>query len=153
MALLAALCSSCVTGWKIEDPDAARFRVSFLEQELTIYDIASEITGCPAEILRGIHFAESSYGENLDHPGEFDRGPFGLNERFREERTKKWGEYNPDCPLQSAIIAGRIITENRLRLGSDKLAVCAYLQGVHGVRRDGPRLWYYERVVNAPERI
>lgn len=144
MVILAVLlCSSCVTNIPKDECGA----------DVTIYDIASQITGCPAEILRGIHFAESSYGENLDHPGEFDRGPFGLNERFREERTKKWGEYNPDCPLQSAIIAGRIITENRLRLGSDKLAVCAYLQGVHGVRRDGPRLWYYERVVNAPERI
>lgn len=151
--VLAVLCSSCVTGWKIEDPDAARFRVSFVEQELTIYDIAARITGCPAVILQGLHFAESSYGKNLDHPGPFDRGPFGLNEKYRSERVKKWGEYNPDCPLQSAIIAGRIVMENYRYLGQLDLAVCAYRQGVGGIRRDGAGLWYYSRVMKAPARV
>ena len=153
IALVVVLFSSCGTIRIDPDPFAEDpFSEDPFSEDvaLTIYDIAEGLTGCPAEILRGLHFAESSYGANLDHPGTFDRGPFGLSEKYHAERAAKWGEYNPDCPLQSAIIAGHIIMENRAMLGSYELAVCAFRQGVTGVRRNGAGLWYYDRVIHAP---
>ena len=145
LALASVLCSSCGT-IRIEPLDLSG-------PALTIYDIAEALTGCPADILRGIHFAESSYGKNLDHPAPFDRGDFGINEKYHAERAAKWGEYNPDCPLQSAILAGHIIMENFALLGSYDLAICAFRQGVTGVRENGAGLWYAARVRNAPARI
>lgn len=153
LVLVIGLCLSCRT-IKIELPrwpeETKTFTVDFSEPELTIYDIAEKETGCPARILRGIHFAESSYGKNLKHPNVFDRGHFGLSEKYHTERAKKWGEYNPDCPLQSAIIAGHIFMENLAILGTEDLAICAYRQGVAGVQKNGAELWYYERVLHAP---
>jgi hypothetical protein len=108
------------------------------ENEL-VYSIASEKTGCPIWILRGIQFAESSYGGNLEHPDPWDTGPFGLHERpsFHAERAQKWGEYDPKNNLDAAIIAGRIIMENMAILGSEDGALSSYRRGVAGTRARG----------------
>lgn len=148
LALASALCSSCET--LRSKPTVISF-AEFPRPAKSIYEISEQETGCPADIIRGLHFAESSYGKNTDHPNPFDHGEFGINEQYHEERAKKWGEYNPDNALQSAILAGHIIMENRSLLGSYDLAVCAYRQGVTGVQRNGAELWYAERVMTAPE--
>lgn len=146
------LCLSCQTSKSDKEPrwpdNRDEFIVDFSEPEITIYQIASAITGAPEDIIKGFHFAESSYGKNLNHPNKMDRGEFGINEKYHAERAAKWGEYNPDCPLQAAIIAGYIYMENLSVLQSEELAVCAYRQGVAGVRTNGAELWYYERVAN-----
>ena len=147
LAIVSVLCSSCET--IRSKPTVISFR-EFPRPALSIYEIAEQKTGCPAYIVRGLHFAESSYGENTNHPCPFDRGEFGINERYHAERAEKWGEYNPDNALQSAILAGNIIMENLAALGSYDLAVCAYRQGVTGVQRNGADLWYADRVMNAP---
>ena len=147
------LCSSCITS-KTNAPrwpdNREEFTVDFSEPEITIYQIAEAVTGAPADIIKGFHFAESSYGKNLNHPNKVDRGPFGLHEdpAYHAERAAEWGEYNPDCPLQAAIIAGYIYMENLKQLGSKEMAICAYRQGVAGVRTNGADLWYYERVIS-----
>lgn len=139
LLLMAALCSSCAMIPKISRVPPAR----------TIYQIASAKTGAPERILRGLHFAESSYGKNLNHPDPLDVGPFALHETraIHAERARKWGEYNPNDALDSAILAGHIYMENLERLGSESLAVCSYRQGVRGVREKGPGMWYYLRVI------
>ena len=140
---------------KIEKPESELLAEIVESEPLTIYDIASAITGAPAEILQGFHFAESSYGLNVNHPNQFDRGEFGLHETeaIHTERAKKWGEYNPDCPLQSAIIAGYIYMEHLEVLGNQEDAIAAYKQGRTGLKRDGRADWYVKRVLNCPERI
>lgn len=140
----------CSVGNSVQNIERTDFTVDFSEPELNIYMIASYHTGCPEEILRGLHFAESTYGTNTKHKDPLDRGPFGLHEdpAFHAERAAKWGEYNPDCPLQSAIIAGHIYMENLRIMGNELDAIAAYKQGCRGVRENGRQEWYVERVEN-----
>jgi len=139
LALMAALCSSCAM-----IPKTTRTAPA-----LNLYQIASARTGAPERILRGLHFSESSYGKNINHPDPRDVGEFALHETpaIHAERAAKWGEYNANNALDSAILAGHIYMENLERLGSESLAVCSYRQGVRGVRENGPGMWYYLRVI------
>ena len=113
---------------------------------LTIYQLASIITGAPEEILRGIAFAESSENDNAIGDDGESIGRFQLREIYHGERAAKWGEYDPRNPQEAAIIAGRILADNLARLGDMDLAIAAYRQGVDGVRRDGATSWYIDRV-------
>jgi len=118
---------------------------------VSIYDLAEYATGAPAEILRGIAFAESSNGKKLDHPDPLDRGWFGLHESpaIHAERAAKWFEFDADNPVQAAMIAGHLLMDNLAQLGDMRLAIAAYKQGVQGVRDDGVAEWYVERVMGA----
>jgi hypothetical protein len=124
--------------------------VTFDEPELTIYEIAEAITGCPAELLVGFAFAESSNGRNLNHSNPSDRGWFGIHETksYHEERARLYGEYNADCPLDSAILTGKLFMTNLKLLGNVNDAICAHNQGPTGVKRDGRREWYLQRVLH-----
>lgn len=138
LLVMAALCSSC----------AMIPKIAIVAPALTIYQIASARTGAPERIIKGFHFAESSFGKNVNHPDPWDVGEFALHETpaIHAERAAKWGEYNANNALEAATIAGRIYMENLDRTGSEYLAVCSYRQGVQGVRDDGPGMWYYQRV-------
>jgi hypothetical protein len=120
-------------------------------ENVSIYEVAEMITGAPAEILRGIAFAESSGGRNMNHPDPLDVGVFGLHESasYHQERTKKWGEYDASNPQQAAIIAGHLYRENLKLLGNSDLAIAAHMQGPTGVRRNGACTWYIARVRGA----
>lgn len=122
--------------------------IEFVEPELTICQIASYKTGCPEWILKGIRFAESSYGTNCAHPDPMDIGDYGLHEtpEYHAERVAKYGEYSPYCPLQSAIIAGRIVMDNYQRMGDIDKAISAYSRGVTGTNRNGIDWQYVNRV-------
>jgi hypothetical protein len=124
--------------------------MDFSAPELTIYQIASIETGCPEWILEGLRFAESSYGKNIKHPDPLDKGDFGLHESvaIRKERVAKWGEYNPYCPLQSAIIAGHIIMEHYQAMGDMDGAISAYRHGRTGTYKKGIDWKYVDRVKN-----
>lgn len=113
-----------------------------------VYSIASEKTGCPVWILRGLQFAESSYGANCNHVDPFDTGEYGLNERpdRRSERVKKWGEYDATNKLDSVIIAGHIIMENYEIMGDMNKAISAYRRGRTGTNRNGIDWQYVEKV-------
>ena len=115
---------------------------------LTIYSLASIITGAPEDLVKGFAFAESSFRPNPEHPDPADKGMFGLHEtpEIHAERARKWGEYDALNPTDAAIIAGRILMDNFARLGDMDLAIAAYRQGVAGVRRDGATGWYVARV-------
>lgn len=114
------------------------------------YSVASIRTGAPSGTLKGIHFAESTYGANLNHPDPADKGPMGLHEteEIHKERARRYGEYDP-CVLSDALyISGRLYMDNLRALGSDVKATAAHKQGATGVRRDGIDLGYVSKVTN-----
>lgn len=131
-----------------EKEDERRIAEIKMSRPLTIYEIAEALTGCPADIIEGIRFAESSYGRNIKHPDPLDVGDFGLHEdpEYHADRARKWGEYNALCPLQAAIITGHLYVENYSILGNRRDAIAAHLQGPTGVKMYGAYEWYVQRV-------
>lgn len=113
-----------------------------------IYQNASDKTGCPVWVLRGICFAESSYGTNIDHPDPFDKGVFGLHERpsYHAERASKWGEYDAENKAEAARIAGNIIMENYRIMGDMDSAISAYRRGIRGTTENGIDWKYVDKV-------
>jgi hypothetical protein len=120
-------------------------------QELLNSDVfaeAEKITGCPAEILRGIagtesHFTITAVGDN----GQ-SHGMFQLHNRWHTYRVAKYGNFDPFDPAEAAIIAGFVIQENlRSFDGNLRLAIAAYKQGVTGVRRNGVIEEYVDEVI------
>ena len=69
-----------------------------------------------------------------------------INETFHAERARLYGEYNPWCPLDSLMIAGRLYMDNLKVLKSQRLAITAHKMGVTGAKR-GEVTWYVERVL------
>ena len=139
LTLSAILCSGC--GIAAMTPVLV-----FDEPELTIYQIASALTGCPESILRGIAFAESTYNPDAIGDDGVSIGLCQINETFHAERANKYGEYNPWCPLDSLLIAGRLYMDNLKVLKSQRLAITAHKMGVTGAKR-GEVTWYVERVL------
>jgi hypothetical protein len=119
---------------------------------LSIYEKAEIITGTSSSIIRGIAFAESSYKTKVKHRDPLDKGMFGLHEdeSYHRERAVKWGEYDAENPQGAALIAGYLYQENLRILKDADLAIAAHYQGPTGVKRNGPALWYIERVRTAP---
>jgi len=115
---------------------------------LSCYEIAEIVTGASSVTLKGLCFAESSLGTNLNHPDPHDRGWFGLHEtpEIHAERVRLYGEYDADDPTQAAYISGRYYMDNLSKLGSEDRAIAAHKQGPTGVRRDGIDVEYVERV-------
>ena len=122
--------------------------VVFDEPEATIYQIAAELTGCPEPILRGIAFAESSWRADAVGDDGISIGLCQINETFHDERARLYGEYNPWCPLDSLVIAGRLYVDNLEALGDVRLAITAHKMGREGARR-GEVTWYVDRVLGA----
>lgn len=137
------LCSGCQS--ILSKP----FTVEFTEPERDIYQIAAGLTGCPERILRGIAFAESTYNQDAIGDGGDSAGRFQINERYHAERAAKYGEYNPFCPLDTAILTGRLYMDNLKALGNEQDAIAAHRQGVSGVRKNGRTDWYVQRVLSA----
>lgn len=121
-------------------------KVALPKKDKTIYEIAEEITGAPSHILRGIAITESGEDDTAIGDDGISKGRMQLNESYHAERAKKYGEYDPFDPLESAIIAGYLYVDNLKRLGSSDLAIAAHRQGVNGVRRYGGSNWYIKRV-------
>lgn len=147
--ILLALSAALTSGCSFLAPLGSAFVK--LAPDRSIYEIASMLTGCPVEVIKGICFAESSLGANVDHPDPNDVGWFGLHERpaFHKERARRYGEYNARLPLDSAIMAGRIYVANLAALGNKADAIAAHKQGRTGVKRDGRAQWYVDRVLKS----
>lgn len=113
-----------------------------------VIESAALSAGVPPRILAGIAFAESSFREAPDHPDTLDRGMFGLHESeaIHAERSGKWGEYDALKVADAARIAALYLAECYREYDDEDMAICAYRQGITGVQRDGPALWYAERV-------
>ncbi len=128
------------------------FSVEFTEPELTIFEIASAVTGCPKYILAGISFAESSGNQFAIGDDGMSIGRFQINETYHEYYATLYGEYNPYCPLDSAILTGRIYMDNLRALGNIEDAIAAHRQGRTGVKNNGRTQWYVDRVLNYSKR-
>lgn len=115
----------------------------------TVYEVAVLGTIVPARLLRAIAIVESAERDNATGDDGISIGRYQLNERFHAERAERWGEYDPRDPLAAGIIAARILEDNYCQLGDWTLAICAYRQGVTGVRRHGATMWYAERIRRA----
>jgi hypothetical protein len=123
---------------------------------LTLYDVCVEGTIVPADLLRAIAIVES--GERDDKPGDggISISRFQLYEtpEIHAERAQKWGAYDANDPGQAGIIAAKFLQDCIIAYSGDiERGICSYRQGVYGVERDEPTLWYYERVMNARARI
>jgi hypothetical protein len=120
-------------------------------QELLNSDIFSEaekVTGCPAEILRGIAGAESHFTITAVGDNGQSHGMFQLHNRWHDYRVAKYGVFDPFDPAEAAIIAGFVIQENLQSFdGNLRLAIAAYKQGVTGVRRNGVIDEYVNEVI------
>ena len=113
---------------------------------LTVFTLAELVTGAPAGILHGIAMVESDDSDSAIGDDGISIGRFQINERYHSMRARAWGEYDPHNPSEAAIIAGHIFMDNLKQLGSIDLALCAYRQGIGGVLKNGPGMWYAERV-------
>jgi len=116
------------------------------EREKTIFSIAAELTGCPEYIIRGIAFAESSFNACAIGDNGVSLGMFQINELFRNERIRLYGDYNPWCPLQSAILTGLLFMDNLETLGNVEDAIAAHRQGISGIKNNGRDQSYVNRV-------
>lgn len=123
---------------------------NFIEEdrEYTTYEIASILTGAPVEILEGIAFAESSGNQDAIGDDGISLGRFQINEKYHAYNAATYGEYNPMCPLDSAILTGRIYMADLQAMGSREAAIAAHNQGRAGVRLNGPDLKYVMKVLN-----
>jgi hypothetical protein len=120
------------------------------EPIVTIYDHAVMGTIVPASLLRAIAIVESGECDAAVGDGGQSLGRFQLYEKYHASRAADWGEYDPRDPMQAGYIAARYLEACLLAFPGDMVrAVCAYRQGIHGVKRDGPTAWYYERVMGA----
>ena len=114
-----------------------------------MYEAGHMITGCPASVLEGIAFAESTNGKFLNHPDPADRGWFGLHETpaIHAERAKKWGEYDASVPAEAARITGLLYRENLAYFNGDiDKAIAAHKQGKRGVKVYGINYSYLNKV-------
>jgi hypothetical protein len=116
------------------------------DDRMTVYEVAEVLTGAPAGILHGIACAESDENDAAIGDQGRSRGRFQINEDFRAERVRLYGEYDPHDATEAAILAGRIYMANLARLGNEADAIAAHRQGVNGVKRNGAAMWYVERV-------
>ena len=125
--------------------------------EIDIFMQAEMITGCSAEVLRGIAGAESDFTVKAIGDNGLSHGMFQLHSQWHSYRVEKYGEFDPFDPADAAIVAGYIIQENILAFKGDlRLAIAAYRQGVTGVIRKGATDWYVDRVLqwrNDPEKM
>lgn len=129
------------------------FTVDLSGHEYMTYEIASSITGCPIEILQGIAFAESSCDQDAIGDDGISTGRFQINERFHAYYAKLYGEYNQWCPLDTAILTGRIYMADLEAFGNKEDAIAAHRQGRNGVKENGRDEWYVERVLHYPKEL
>jgi hypothetical protein len=115
--------------------------------EPTLYERCVEGTIVPALLLRAIARAESDECDWAIGDGGMSIGRFQLCEVYHAARSRAWGMYSPTIPEQAGRIAA-LYLQDCLRAfpGDEARGIAAYRQGVYGVKRDGPTLWYVERV-------
>jgi hypothetical protein len=113
------------------------------------FDYAESVTDVPAELLRGIAAIESDFDIYAVGDDGLSHGMFQLHNRWHDSRVEKWGDFNPNDPYESAVIAGWIMQDNLKAFDGDlRKAIAAYKQGVTGVNRNGVIEWYVDGVLN-----
>lgn len=147
LIVLVLVLAACTGSFSVQASFARTSAHERSNREYTTYQIAAEITGCPEYILRGIAFAESTFRADAVGDDGMSLGRYQINEKYHEYYAEQYGEYNPFCPLESAILTGRIFMDNLLALGNIEDAIAAHRQGRTGVRNNGRTQWYVDRVL------
>lgn len=151
LIVLFLVLAACTGSFSVQASFARASAPERSNREYTTYQIAAEATGCPEYILRGIAFAESTFRADAIGDDGMSIGRYQINDKYHEYYAEQYGEYNPFCPLESAILTGRIFMDNLLALGSIEDAIAAHRQGRTGVRNNGRTQWYVDRVLGYSE--
>lgn len=122
-------------------------------RSFSIYDAAVLGTDIPSELLRALAMAESDETDSATGDDGASIGRFQLNERFRAERVRLYGDYNPRDPIQAGRVAAAILQAHYTRFGSWPLALTAYNAGSGYAIKRGIRWAYVDRVQMMMERI
>jgi hypothetical protein len=114
----------------------------------------------PAPILRGLAMTESDEIDAAVGDDGISEGRFQLNSKYFSYYRWKWGEFDPRDPWDAARITDCLFQANYHELFDVMnivdpsqwddlrmtLAITAHRQGVAGVRKDGPSMWYVNKV-------
>jgi len=122
-------------------------------RSFSIYDAAVLGTDIPAELFRALAMAESGERDSATGDDGASIGRFQLNERFRAERVRLYGEYDPRDPIQAGRVAAQILQAHYERFHSWPLALTAYNAGAGYAIKRGIRWAYVDRVQMMLERI
>ena len=122
-------------------------------RSFSIYDAAVLGTDIPAELFRALAMAESGERDSATGDDGASIGRFQLNERFRTERVRLYGEYDPRDPIQAGRVAAQILQAHYERFHSWPLALTAYNAGAGYAIKRGIRWTYVDRVQMMMERI
>ncbi len=115
-------------------------------RSFSIYDEAVLGTDIPAELFRALAMAESGERDSATGDDGASIGRFQLNERFRSERIRLYGEYDPRDPRQAGRVAAAILQAHYERFHSWPLALTAYNAGAGYAIKRGIRWAYVNRV-------
>lgn len=122
-------------------------------RSFSIYDAAVLGTDIPAELFRALSMAESDEMDSATGDDGASIGRYQINERFRAERVRLYGEYNPRDPRQAGRVAAQILQAYYERFGSWPLALTAYNAGSGYASKIGIRWAYVDRVQMMLERM
>lgn len=123
------------------------------ERALTLYESATVGTDIPPDLLRAIAIVESGEDDGAVGDGGKSRGRFQINERFRAERVRLYGDYDPHIPAQSSRVAAGILQAHFERFGNWPLALTAYNAGARYTRNNGRLPGYIGRIATALDSI
>lgn len=115
-------------------------------RSFSIYDAAVLGTDIPAELFLALAMAESGERDSAIGDDGASIGRYQINERFRAERVRLYGWYDPRDPIQAGHVAARILQAHYKRFNSWPLALTAYNAGAGYAARRGIRWAYVDRV-------
>lgn len=99
-------------------------------------------------LLKAIAIVESQENDNAIGDNGFSKSRFQLYEVYHTERAKRYGEYDVNNPMEAGRISALYLQECFLAFPNDPVkAICAYRQGINGVKINGPTTWYSNRVI------
>ena len=122
-------------------------------RSFSIYDAAVLGTDIPAELFRALAMAESSERDSATGDDGASIGRYQINERFRAERVRLYGDYDPRDPRQAGRVAAQILQAHYERFHSWPLALTAYNAGAGYAIKRGIRWAYVNRVQMMLDRI
>lgn len=144
------LCALCISSAPYRAPEPVQ---STPERVLTLYESATVGTDIPPDLLRAIAIVESGEDDDAVGDGGISHGRFQINERFRAERVRLYGNYDPSDPEQAALVAAGILQAHFERFGSWPLALTAYNGGARFARENGRLSGYLGRIATALDSI
>lgn len=149
---VAALALLCLSSAVYRVPDTVQAEI-IPPRVYTLYESATFGTDIPADLFQALAMAESDEMDSATGDDGASIGRFQINETFRAERVRIYGEYDPRNPVQAARVAAGILQSHYARFGSWPLALTAYNAGAGYAIKHGNRSAYIARVQMMLERM